>query len=73
MRVKIRLDTLTDVQKFINVTSGIGYDVLLTDGNNLTVSAKSMLAVLYSMEWSNVYCECEKNIYYSIQEYVIEE
>ena len=73
MKVKVRLDTLSDVNKFVGIASGISADVYLTDSKHFTVNAKSILAVMYTMEWSEVYCTCEKNIYYSIQDYVIEE
>lgn len=62
MRVKINIDTMTDIQSFVNVVSDINVPVILEDGNGLCVSAKSLLGSLYAMEFENVYCCCEKDI-----------
>lgn len=73
MKVKVRLDTISDIKGFVNAVNGISGEVHLTDGNNLTVSAKSILGVMYTMEWSEIYCTCERDIYRFIQKYVLEE
>ena len=73
MKVKVRLDTTSDIKGFVNAVSGIAGEVHLTDGNNLTVSAKSILGAMYTMEWSEIYCTCERDIYRFIQKYVLEE
>ena len=62
MRQKIRLDTMSDVQKFVEVASTVGDEVILEDGNGHRVSASSLLGVLYSMEWTHIYCYCTKDI-----------
>lgn len=73
MKVKVRLDTISDIKGFVNAVNGIAEQVHLTDGNNLTVSAKSILGAMYTMEWSEIYCTCDKDIYRFIQNYVLEE
>ena len=73
MRVKVRLDTMSDIKGFVDAVSGVETEVHLTDGNNLTVSAKSILGAMYTMEWNDIYCDCEKDIYRFIQKYVLEE
>lgn len=73
MKVKVRLDTLSDIKGFVNVVSPIADEVHLTDGNNLTVSAKSILGAMYTMEWSEVYCTCDKDIYSIIRTFIVEE
>lgn len=62
MKQKIRLDTMGDVQKFVEVTSTVGEKVTLEDGDGHRVSASSLLGVLYSMEWTHIYCYCAKDI-----------
>lgn len=62
MKVKINLDTMSDVQKFVEVTSRVDNEVILEDNNGHRVSASSLLGVLYSMEWASIYCYCEKDI-----------
>jgi hypothetical protein len=73
MRVRIRLDTLSDVNNFVSAVSGVNDTVHLTDGSNLTVSAKSVLGAIYTMEWNEVYCTCDKDIYRLIQNFIVEE
>ena len=73
MKVKVRLDTLSDIKGFVNAVSSIAADVHLTDGNSLTVSAKSILGAMYTMEWDEVYCTCDKDIYSAIRAFVVEE
>ena len=62
MRQKVCLDTMTDIQKFVEVVSRVGETVTLEDGDGHCVSASSLLGALYSMEWNEVYCCCHKDI-----------
>ena len=71
MKAKIRLETLSDVQKFVSIATKFNFSVNLTDGDGFTVSAKSLLGALYSMEWKNIYCECEKDIYREIEKFIV--
>ena len=73
MKVKVRLDTLSDIKNFVSAVNSIATEVHLIDGNNLTVSAKSMLGAMYTMEWSEVYCTCDRDIYSIIRTFVVEE
>ena len=62
MRQAIRLDTMSDVQKFVEVVSTVEEKVTLEDGDGHCVSATSLLGALYSMEWTHIYCYCQKDI-----------
>ena len=62
MRQRISLDTMSDVQTFVNVVSKVDSKVVLEDNNGHRVSASSLLGALYSMEWECIYCYCEKDI-----------
>lgn len=68
---KIRLDTFTDVQQFINITSHLEGKIVLTDGKHFSVNARSVLGALYSLEWEELYVESEYDIYTEIQKFVI--
>lgn len=61
-KTKIRLDTLSSVNKFVETMSRIDARVWLEDDGNCRVSARSVLGVLYSLEWNTIYCYCEKDI-----------
>lgn len=71
MRVKIRLDTLSEVNKFVEVTSRFDEKIELVDDEGHCVSAKSILGALYSFEWNEIYCSCEKDISASIMPWMI--
>ena len=53
---------MSDVINFVNIATSIKEPVYLV-GEDFKVSAKSLLGARYSMEWSEIWCECEKDIY----------
>ena len=71
MRARVNLDTMSDIQKFIEVVSRVDDNVYLEDNTGFKVSAKSLLGALLSMEWVEVYCSCEKDISGSIFPWII--
>lgn len=70
MRVKVELETMSDVSEFVAITSQVEEPVYLV-GDGFKVSAKSLLGAVYTMEWSEVWCECSKDIYYRIHRFVV--
>ena len=71
MKARIRLDTMKDITQFVAACAEIPYPVHVTDGAGLKVSAKSVLGVMYSMEFGNIWCECEHDIYHKIERFTI--
>lgn len=71
MRCRLRLDTLTDVNKFVSVVSDIPERVVLEDDDGHCVSAKSLLGSIYALEWSSIYCKCDRDITAMILQWVI--
>jgi hypothetical protein len=71
MRVKLRLDTMRDIKGFVNTVSAIAEKVHLQDDEGHCVSAKSIMGALYSMEWDNIYCECDRDISGAILKWII--
>jgi hypothetical protein len=61
-KTEIRLDRMSDVNRFVEVMSRLDDQVWLEDGHGCRISAKSLLGVLYSLEWSKIYCYCERDI-----------
>ena len=70
MRAKINLDTIRDINEFVGICTRIPEAVHITDGAGLKVSGKSLLGVMYAMEFDNIWCECEKDIYHQIQKFI---
>lgn len=58
-KIRILLDTLTQLQTFVGICSKQPYSVFITDGTKeFRVSAKSTLGcIMAQMEWEEVYCE----------------
>lgn len=72
MKVKIRLDTMKDINQFVSICSKVSGPVYITDGAGLKVSAKSILGVMYSMEFEELWCETEANLYYELDSFIID-
>jgi hypothetical protein len=70
MKVKVALETMSDVSEFVAIASKVKEPVVLV-GEDFKVSAKSLLGALYTMEWQEVWCECEVDIYSKIAKFVI--
>ena len=74
MRIKIRLDTMSEINDFVGTMTKSSAKVFLTDKNrNYIVSAKSMLGAVYSMEWDEVWCESEDDIYHLVSKFTVAE
>lgn len=71
MKAKINLDTMTDIQRFVNAVSNVEEDVVLKDSIGHCVSAKSLIGAIYSMEWTDVYVYCDKDIAGLILEWIV--
>ena len=71
MKVKIRLDTFSDAKRFSDITSLLPGQVLITDNKGLCVSAKSILGALYSLEFDELWCEAEEDIYRNIEKFIV--
>ena len=73
MRVRVELETLTDIKDFCAVISKVPNDVYLADDSQkFKISAKSILGLMLAkIEWSDgIYCECEEDIYNLIEKWV---
>ncbi len=71
MKAKIRLDTMKDIQSFVSVVSDVPDKVTLEDDEGNRVSAKSLLGAIYTFEWANIYCCCERDIAGLILEWIV--
>lgn len=71
MRVKVRLDTMKDINQFVAICSKVAAPVHITDGAGLKVSAKSVLGVMYSMEFEEIWCESDVDLYSQLSKFII--
>ena len=71
-KYKIVLDTVSDVNKFVAITNKIhNVNITVTDNNGLRVNARSLMGMLYSLEFEELWCESDIDIYKDIQDFVI--
>lgn len=70
MKVRLQLETLADIQEFVNIVSMLPHRVIVTDPIGHCVNAKSILGMLYSLEWSEIWCESAEDIYTKISKFV---
>lgn len=71
-RYKIDLIGYKDVVNFVNLVSSIETEVDIISGK-YRCTAKSLLFALASLEWNEVFCESEEDIYHLIEDYIIGE
>ena len=71
MKVKIRLDTVSDIANFVLAVSDVPVDVYITSGR-ICISGKSFLGLAHAREFSDIWCECEEDIYQKIRQFVID-
>lgn len=72
MRAKIRLDTVTDIANFVLAVSDVKSEVYITSGR-ICISGKSFLGLAHAKEFSDLWCECDEDIYSRIADFVINE
>ena len=70
-RIKIRIDTMSDVSKLVAVATKAKGRVILTDNTDFKVSGKSLLGAIYTMEWSEVYLESDEDLYNALSDVVV--
>lgn len=72
MKVRVNLDTATDIAQFVLVTSSIKDDVfLINDTGSLRVDGKSFLGIAHAKEFKELWCECETDITSKILPWVV--
>lgn len=71
MLVRVKLDTVKDIREFTEIVSNFTQKISLIDEDGMKVNAKSLIGVMYTTEWDNVYCESEIDISDSIGKFII--
>ena len=73
MRVKINIDTESAAARLVGLATRVEGKVYLTDGNNMRVSAKSMLGAIYAtMDFNEVWLESDVDHYSLFKEFIVE-
>lgn len=72
-RVKIRLDTITDIAHFVLAVSKIKENVYITNGDRLCIDGKSFLGLSHAREFKSLFCECNRDISHLISDFIVTE
>ena len=70
MKAKINLDTMSKINAFVAICSGIDCKIDLIDGSGYKVNAKSLIGAIAATDWSQIFVVSEKDIYSHIQEFI---
>lgn len=74
MRVKIRFDTYSQAILLSQIASRFPEEkITITDGAGLRANAKSTLGVLSTLEYDEIWLECEKDRFAAFHDFIIEE
>ena len=69
-RHKIELVTYKDIEKFVSIAKDSAGYVRLIDGTGFCVNGKSLLGAIATIEWAELYCESEEDLYPQIEPFV---
>ena len=69
-KVRIELGTVTDIANFVLAVSDVKSEVYITSGR-ICISGKSFLGLAHAKEFSELWCECEEDIYHKIEQFVV--
>lgn len=70
MKAKINIDTLDKIYAFVRVCEALDGKINLIDGSGYCVSAKSLVGAIATMDWSQVFVQCEKDIRRHIEDFI---
>ena len=69
-RYKIELVTQSDIRNFVDIASKHAGVVRLLDSTGFCVSGKSLLGAMYTIEWNDLWCESDEDMYPEIERFV---
>lgn len=73
-RVKIRLDTLKDINRFAQIARTVQDELVVTNNTgSYKVNAKSILGLMYAIEWNDIYMVASSINYMKFRDFIIEE
>ena len=69
MKFRVYLETLSDVNRFVNIATSLDAKIYLTDSSNFCVNAKSIIGAIYSMEFDGIWLQSDKDVYSKFAEF----
>lgn len=72
-KFRVRLDTATDVARFVAIAESLPYMVHIIDETGNQGNAKTLFNVISSLQWKKVYIVSDEDIYTPFQNFIINE
>ena len=63
---------MRDVNEFVQIASQAKGNVHITDKRHFKVNGKSLLGVMYSLEFDEIWVESDEDIYSQISKFIVE-
>lgn len=70
-KYKINLVTMSDINAFIGITSKETGNIRLTNDDGFCVNGKSLLGAVATVEWDELYCVSDTDIYSKIERFCV--
>lgn len=71
MKHKLRLDTYADMTEFVQIVTQFKFKIVLESSDGFRVNAKSLLGVMATTDFNDIWVVSEKDIHSSIRKFVI--
>ena len=62
---------MSDINEFVAITTKCNGRIVVKDDEGHCVNAKSLLGMMYAMEFKELYIEAEENIYREISKFIV--
>ena len=62
---------MSDINEFVAITTKCNGRIVVKDDEGHCVNAKSLLGMMYAMEFKELYVESEENIYREISKFIV--
>lgn len=73
-RIKIRLETMTDINKFISIVTPLpGKIIIKNSTEDFIINAKSIFVMICALNYNDLWLESENDIYSHIRDFVVVE
>lgn len=70
-KYKINLVTMSDINAFVGITSAETGNIRLTNEDGFCVNGKSLLGAVATIEWDELYCVSDADIYQKIAKFCV--
>ena len=70
MRVKITMDTINQAHQLESIAKNLKGKICIKDANGLCVNAKSFIALLHALEFTELWLEAENDYYTEFRPFI---